>query len=372
MTLMVKDLVARLDVMAPPHLALPGDIVGLELGDPRSIVKRVRLALDVSEDVVCAACEGELLIAHHPLFFTPPTAIVENEPLGALVAKAVRKKLHIYSLHSNYDRAPDGVSQALGRALSLPLLEACPLQEDGVENWLKLVVFVPVGHEDRMREELSKAGAGQLGRYSACTFQTPGTGTFRAEDGASPFVGELGQLEKVSELRLETILPVSRQKAVLAAMHSAHPYEEVAYDLYPLVRPRTPVGLGLFTVLDEPVSLEDLLQACAGLLPGGGLRYTGRANTCYRRVALCGGSGGTMIAPALARGAEILISGDFRYHDWEKAAAGGLDLIDAGHSATEWPAIVALRDRLQEWLNKEGQSLELILHPPLAPWSIMP
>ena len=363
----VKKIISYMEELAPRSLALPGDPVGLQLGNPETELSKVLVALDPDEAAVAEAFSvgAEMLVTHHPLFYHKLSSIDESLPAGALITSAIRKGLSIFSAHTNYDLARQGVSHQLAQRLGFSTEEAGVLEATGSEELLKLVVFVPAGHEDNIRNVLAGAGAGQIGRYSHCTFQTSGIGTFLPLDGAKPFIGRSGQLEKADELRLETILPAHRREVVVEALLNAHPYEEVAYDLYPLVLKGRDFGLGLIIDLDEPLTLDRILQICRDRLTAADLRYHAPLKKTYKKVALCGGSGGSLIENAARQAADLFISGDFRYHDLKTAHALGIALIDAGHDATEWPGVVYLRQYLADQLKRDGYITEVKLQAPV-------
>ncbi len=359
----VKRIGAYLEELAPKSIALQGDPVGLQLGNPDAGVDKALVALDPDGATVEEAAKlgANLLVTHHPLFYHRLSSIDESLPAGALVARAIRDGLSIYCAHTNYDTAPGGVSYRLAEALGFPVEGSTVLEVTGSEQLLKLVVFVPCGHEDLVRDALAVAGAGHIGNYSHCTFQVSGTGTFKAGDSANPFLGSRGQLERVDEYRLETILPATRRSTVVKALIDAHPYEEVAYDLYPLNIEGRAIGLGLLLELTEPCRFEDLVSLCRDRLHAPSLRVRSFGKKEISRLAICGGSGGSLIEHAVRGGADILVSGDFRYHDFKLAEACGLSLIDAGHAATEYPGVVYLQEFLKKRLREEGYDTAVLL-----------
>lgn len=365
----VKDLVSYMETLAPASIALSGDPVGLQLGCPEAALSKVLVAMDPDREAVEeAAGEGaEMLVTHHPLFYSKFSSINESRPGGALVAGAIRNSLNIFCAHTNYDIAPEGVSFQLARALALPVDRARVIEKTGNEQLLKLVVFIPEGHEGPVLEALTGAGAGQIGHYSHCSFQVHGTGTFKPGDNTNPFIGSRGNLEKVEETRLETILPATRCKAAIAKLIEAHPYEEVAYDLYPLNVEGRSIGLGLLITLEQPLSLEQLIQTCSKNLSAGNLRFWTGGKTMCSRIALCGGSGGSIIDQAADLSADVYISGDFSYHDLKKAQALGLAVIDAGHDATEMPGMLYLQTYLSRCLKADGYNTEVSLHSTVSP-----
>lgn len=359
----VKKIIDYMEELAPSVNAMPGDPVGLQLGNPEAGVKKILVSLDPDQTALEEAAEigAEMIVSHHPLFYNKLTSINENHPTGFLVASAIKKGLNIFSAHTNYDAAPNGVSYQLARALGFPVDQATVLEASGSEHFLKLVVFIPAGYEDRVRSALAEAGAGQIGDYSHCTFQLSGTGTFMPHQGTTPFIGSQGRMEKVDEIRLETILPFSNKEKVIRALVEAHPYEEVAYDLYPLVLEGSQIGLGLIFSLEKPISLEQLIDKCRHSLHAGSLRYWATGKNNFSRVALCGGSGGSLIANAAEQQAEIFISGDFGYHDLKNAQSRRLALIDAGHDATEWPGVFYLKSYLTERLKADNYKTGVFL-----------
>ncbi len=363
MPVAVKKVASILEELAPVSAALPGDSVGLQLGNPDAEVAKILVALDPDQAAVEEAISigAALLVTHHPFFYHKLSSINESFPEGALVAKAIRNKLNIYSAHTNYDIVPQGVTFQLAKTLRLPVENAEVLEVIDHDRLLKLVFFVPVGHEDDVREAISAAGAGHIGSYSHCTFQIRGTGTFMPGEKTDPYIGERGQLEKVDELRLETVIPVSRRSEIIEKLTNAHPYEEVAYDLYPLDLESKAYGLGLVLETDEPFSMQQLLQLCRDRLDLNILRHWPAGKNLFKRIALCGGSGGSLIGHAFQKKADILISGDFRYHDLKQAEGLGLALIDAGHDATERPGVVYLRQYLEKKLTADGLEAEVCL-----------
>ncbi len=352
----VKTVIAYMEELAPSSIAMSGDPVGLQIGHPEAEVKKILAALDPDHYAVKEAEEvgAEMLVTHHPLFYHQVASINESLPTGNLAAAVLRKRMHIFSAHTNYDIAPRGVNYRLAEALGLPADQGQVVEVTGNEQLLKLVVFIPAGHEDRVRDAIAEAGAGKMGNYSHCTFQLPGTGTFMPGEGTDPYIGTRYELEKVDELRMETILPATKKQEVIKALIEAHPYEEVAYDLYPLALEGRNIGLGLYFDLEKPVSLEYLIDKCKGVLKAEPLRCWDAGKSSFSRIAVCGGSGGSLIEQAARLGAEAFVSGDFRYHDLKLAQSHGLALVDAGHDATEWPGVANIRAYLEERLKADG------------------
>lgn len=349
----VDIIINYLEELAPLYLAAEWDNSGLQIGNPEHKVSTALVALDLEQQVLAEALgrQAQLVITHHPLWLKPPSKIDESRPQGSLIAGIIRNNINVYSAHTNLDLAL--VNRMLADLVGLAQTDREAVEVAFEDKLLKLVAFIPEGYEDKVRQALAEAGAGWIGRYSHCTFQVPGTGTFKPLDHTSPFIGQPGRLEKVPELRLETILPVSLREKVVAALLSVHPYEEVAYDLYPLHRPGKQLGFGLLGLLNPPLKMEDILKRCAERLGTAGLKYwlpAGGDTLAFRRVAVGSGSGGSLVEPAARKGAELLITGDIRYHDLLAASSYGMALIDAGHFWTEWPAVGYLTEYLRKRL----------------------
>lgn len=349
-----SDIVSFIEEFAPPEWALDGDPSGMQWGDLKRKTEAVLVALDFSEEVLEEALQlgASFIFTHHPYLFHPLRKIDFANRREALVARALKEGITLYAAHTNLDVAPGGVSQVLGDLFGLK--EMKPLCLTGRDELEKLVVFVPQGHEDQVRSALAGAGAGFLGNYSHCTFQVAGTGTFLPEEGASPFIGARGALEKVAEYRLETIFPRRIRDSVLDALIAAHPYEEVAYDVYALKNEGQVWGLGRFGAFEKPLPLQELVQRCRELLGHVPVKVAGDTEKMIAKAAVLGGSGSDYVRHALQSGADVFISGDIKYHDAQEAVLSGLAVIDAGHEATERPVLPVIGEFLRKKITEEG------------------
>lgn len=355
-----KMIFGIVEKLAPAGLAMEWDNCGLQVGDPEAEVTGILLALDADLDVCREAAEKncQLIITHHPLFFKQLKQINLQSSQGELVAALIKNGIALYSAHTNLDSAGGGVNDCLAGLLGLE--RTSPLKAAGPEGFLKFVVFVPSGHEDRVREAVCRAGAGWIGNYSDCTFQTLGTGTFRPRERTNPFIGKQGELEKVEEIRLETIVPERLAPGVVEAVLEAHPYEEVAYDLYPLKIKNTGAGLGRIGELKHPVTLGQMAAEVKKILGLTHVRAGGDAGGTIARVALCGGSGADLWPLARAAGADVLITGDVGYHPARDMVQSGFSFIDAGHYGSEKVVLPALKEFLEE--NCRLRELEVRVH----------
>jgi len=340
--MLVSDVVGAVEGLAPTALAEDWDNVGLQVGDPAAGVRRVLVALTPLPEVFDEAEElgANLLLLHHPLIFRPLKRLDPSLYPGDLVSRALRRGIAVLAAHTNYDAAPGGVSVALAEALGLSDADRVVAPRGSMR---KIVVFVPEENVEVVADALAGAGAGEIGAYTHCTFRTPGTGTFFGGEGTNPHLGERGQLERVEEVRLETVVPAHLAHRAAAAARAAHPYEEPALDTYPVEGRPQGCGYGRVGLLDEPLATEALREHVSERL-GSEARLVagGRPGREVARVAVLGGSGGSFVREAAASGAEAYVTGDLSYHDALLAESLGLVAIDAGHAPTELPSLEPL------------------------------
>ena len=358
-TARIQDLVGLLHSFFPPNLAEDWDNSGLQVGDPAAEVRRVLVALDPSPAALERAAElgAEALLTHHPLLLKPIRSLTPSDETGRVLLGAARQGVAVLCAHTNLDRAADGLNDWLAGRLGIA--EPRPLAR-GDADLLKLVVYVPAGHEEVVAEALFAAGAGRIGAYDRCSFRVAGTGTFRPGEGTSPFLGRQGETEEAAELRLETILPRSLVARAVDKMTRAHPYEEVAYDLLPLANRRADVGLGRIGRLPESRTLDEFATQVKEALGCRALRVVGEAGARVARAAVCGGSGASLLAEASRQGADVLVTGDLKYHEARLAESLGVMVIDAGHFATERIVVPELVQRLAGPAGQRGLNIEFL------------
>ena len=344
-----------------PRRAESWDAVGLVCGDPDDNIDHVLLAVDALPATVAEAMRvgAELLVSHHPLLLAPVHGVPADDPKGALVHRMIRAGIAHYVAHTNADVADPGVSDALGDLLGLGNLR--PLEPQAHDPDDKLVVFVPLADLVRVVDALAAAGAGRIGNYERCAWSATGIGTFRPEPGATPFAGQVGAVSEVAEARVEMVVPRGLRGDVLQALRAAHPYEEPAFDLYArLPEPTTSVGIGRVGELPAPTTLRGLVDLAARALPPTtwGVRAAGRPDRRVRTVAVCGGSGGSLIEAARAAGADAYLTADLRHHPAVEAVSergpDAMGLVDAAHWATEAPWLSAVAARLRTRFAQEG------------------
>jgi dinuclear metal center YbgI/SA1388 family protein len=345
----VAQITEAVERIAPLSLAEEWDNCGLQVGDPEAEANRVLIALTPLPEVFEESDEkgADFLLFHHPLIFEPLKAIVTSSYPGGLLARAIRNGLAVYAAHTSYDAAPTGVSVALARTLGLggPLRVLSPR---GAVR--KLVVFVPEENVDAVAKALAEVGAGVIGDYTECTFRTQGTGTFRGGEGANPYLGEKGRLEQVEEVRIETVVPAHTVGRAVDAATTAHPYEEVALDVYPVEGSPEGCGYGRVGTLPERLTAGELREHVSESL-GFPSRLVADPGRRIETLAVLGGSGGSFIPEAATSGAHAYVTGDVDYHDALLAESLGLAVIDAGHAATELPSVGQLALHLTELVD---------------------
>ncbi len=326
--------------------------MGLQVGDPAAPADRIMISLDPGRDALEAAVANgcKLLLTHHPFIFNPLKRISFAEPMGELIALAIRHELAVVSLHTNLDIAPGGVNDLLAELLGVTA--HAPLKVTNREDLVKLAVFVPRGSEDPVLEALF-GFSGFIGNYRDCSFRAPGIGTFKPLEGAHPQSGTVGTRESAEEIRIEVLLRKGDLSAAVNALMKAHPYEEPAFDLYPLLNKGGTTGLGRIGMLREETTLAEFAAVVKERLGLAGLRYVGAAGRMVRKVALCGGSGASLLRDAWRQGADLLVTGDVKYHEAREAEMLGLALLDAGHFATEIPMVRGVAALLRKELEKK-------------------
>ena len=344
----VADIVGIINKIAPVRLAEAWDNPGLQVGDPTGEVTRVMVALDPTPAVIDSALEKscQLLVTHHPLIFKPLKSISTVTALGTSIQKAIKGGLSIVSLHTNYDIASSGLNDLLAGKIGLS--HSVPLKVTFACELVKLVVFVPVGHVEQLRSALFSFTARQ-GNYRDCSFAADGVGTFTPLEGAEPFAGTIGVMATAHEERLELLIERGQLPRAIKALLTAHPYEEPAFDVYPLLNEGEKLGLGRVGRLPEPTTLAEYADQLKKILSAPTLRYVGDPTAKISKVALCSGSGASLLREAARAGADLLVTGDVKYHEARDAEDLGLALIDAGHFATE----IIMVDEITERLGRE-------------------
>lgn len=335
MSVRCGEITGFLEGIAPLQLAENWDNVGLILGDPEQEVEKVMVCLDVTSKAVDEAVKAgiDLIVSHHPLIFEGLKRLNFDHYKARTINKLIKNDIGVYCAHTNLDTAHGGVNDILAARLKLANLSSLNRYKE--EMLYKLAVFVPQENADEVRDAVSSAGAGWIGNYSDCTFMVKGVGTFKPLTGTNPYIGSVGNLEKVDEYRLETIVPQNRLNKVIHAMLKAHPYEEVAYDLYKLELTGDEYGLGKVGFLETPLNLEGFIKHVKMCLSIGSVRVIGSIDREIKKVGVfCGSFDGNWTG-VIKEGIDVLVTGDLKYHTAVDALEMGLCIVDAGHFGTE-------------------------------------
>ena len=357
----VRDISRLMEALYPPYIAEEWDNVGLQIGSYANQVKKIMVTLEADKEIVSEAIKQQidLIITHHPLFFKPVKAINFDNPQGDIIRNLIQHNISLYAAHTNLDAGSTGLNQYLAEKLELQNITL--LDASYSETLYKLVVYVPQDYEVQVRQSITDAGAGHIGKYSHCTFRMPGTGTFLPREGSQPFIGVTGQLEEVVEIRLETIVPQKKLDQVLAAIKKNHPYEEVAYDIYPLVNQDLSYSPGRIGVLPESMNLRKFCEHVKQKLAINNLRVVGDEQDMVNKIALVSGSGAGFINAAHRNGCDLLLTGDVKYHEAKDAQALGLKIADAGHQQMERLMAPLLAEQLRAGCAAKGYAPEIII-----------
>ena len=345
-----ERIVKIIEDWAPKSIAWEKDNVGLQVGSLRRDVSNILLCLDVNEDVVDEAVKRKcnLIISHHPLLFRPLKKLdVEKDKGSRIIEKLIKKDITLYSAHTNLDFTKEGVSFQLAKKLGLKNQK---FLQNLSSNQNKISVFVPINFADKVAEAMHNAGAGKSGEYSDCSFRSSGTGYFKGSEKSNPSFGVKGKLEKVDEVKIEVLVNSFDVSKVLAAMKQAHPYEEVAYDVYPLVNENLNYGMGVIGILENELSEKQFLNLVSKSLKIKNFRFTKGLNSKIKKIAVCGGSGSDLLDTAIKSGVDAFVTADVKYHTFQDAENKIL-LIDAGHYETEIHALEEIKKRLEKSLS---------------------
>jgi dinuclear metal center YbgI/SA1388 family protein len=355
----LADIEKFFEEWAPRWTAWERDNVGIQIGRRSRKVSSLLIALDVTPEIIEEAVtrKTDLIVTHHPLLFRPPSSISDSDVVGTMVLSLAEKRIALFSAHTNLDSAAGGVSYTLAQALGI----AKPVFLMPLKNTLvKIAVFVPERQADAVAAAMASSGAGVIGEYQSCSFRMTGKGTFQGSARSSPALGKALRREEVSEVRLEMIVPRSRVTAVVAAMKSAHPYEEVAYDLYTLENGNPNVGMGAIGELSKPMALRAFLSRVKRTLHATSIRFSGSVSQTVKRVAVCGGSGSELLEDAIRANADVFVTADVRYHGFH-SASGRIALVDAGHYETEHIVLNSIAERLRSWAKARNEKLVVTL-----------
>jgi len=352
----IKDIISLLEEWTPLQYQEDYDNSGLQVGNPENMLTGIVVCLDVNEKIIDFALENNsnLIISHHPLIFKPIKCIASYSEQDKMIVSAIKNDLCIYSLHTNLDNSTKGINFRIGEMLELTGFEILK----PISSLLyKIVVFCPdvkladgIAVPEKVRQAMFDAGAGNIGEYDSCSFNSGGLGTYRGSAITNPFIGEQGILESQKEIKIETIVPEHLLKKVITAMLSTHPYEDVAYDIFELKNENKTAGAGLVGSLISPMNVKAFLNYLKEKLNLSQLRHSSMLNRNIERVAICSGSGSFLINEAIKKRADVFITADLKYHDFF-TAENKILLIDIGHYESEIFSIELISDFLKEKIS---------------------
>lgn len=342
----VKDITEYLETIAPRAYQESYDNSGLLTGELSQEITGALVTLDCTEEVVNEAIgkKCNLIIAHHPIIFKGLKKITGSNYVERTIIKAIRNNIAIYAIHTNLDNVHTGVNKKIAEKIGLKNLKVLVPKEDTLT---KLVTFIPKAHTEKVLQALYHAGAGQIGDYKNCSFQTEGTGTFMPTGDANPHTGQLNKQELVEEDRAEVIFATHLESSIIHILKAVHPYEEVAYYLTRLSNLNQEVGSGMIGELEpqEPIEFLKRLKSSMNLTA---IRHTRLLDKKVKKVAVCGGSGSFLLPQAIRAGADFLVTADFKYHEFFDAD-GKITISDIGHYESE----IFTKELLGEILNKK-------------------
>ena len=333
LTMKLSDLCSYLDSAVPLSFQEGYDNSGLQVGLPEKEISSALVTLDITELVIDEAIQKgcDIIVSHHPLIFSSIKKITGRSPSDRILIRAIKNDIAVYSSHTNLDMVSYGVSKKMAQKLGLENVRVLQTLKNRL---VKLVTFVPEDHLDKVRDAIFNAGAGVIGNYDRCGFAVTGTGSFKAGEDTNPFAGEKGKLHFEKEVRFETILFSHLKEKVIKALLDTHPYEEVAYDIYPIENDNIDFGLGCFGYFQKPVSENDFLGLISSVFGAPGIRYSRLTGKPVKKVALCGGSGASLLNDAIMCRADAFVTADIKYHAFYEAENRIL-LVDCGHYETE-------------------------------------
>ena len=342
----ISDITDHLETFAPVYLQESYDNAGLITGNKNWDCTGVITTLDATEEIVDEAINKKcnMIVAHHPIIFKGLKQLNGKNYVERTILKAIKNDITIYAIHTNLDNVKKGVNKKIAEKLELQNLQVLQPRENVLK---KLVTFAPTDKAEDLRKALFATGAGELGKYSECSFNTEGTGTFKPLEGADPFVGEVGKRHEEKEVKIEVIFPSYLQTQITRTMMDAHPYEEVAYDIIPLGNYLSDVGSGLIGELEKPIDEKEFLQKLKLAFGLKVVRHTQLLNKKIEKIAVCGGAGSFLIPVALSSKADAFVTADIKYHEFFDADNKML-LADIGHYESEQYTIDLLYDILRE------------------------
>ena len=359
----IKEITNYLESVAPLHYQESYDNAGLLVGDANREIDAALITLDCTEEVVEEAIENNcnLIIAHHPIIFSGLKKITGQNYVERTIIKAIKNDIAIYAIHTNLDNIKTGVSAKIAEILGV---ENCKILSPKKDLLRQLAVYCPVSDTEKVKEALFQAGAGDIGNYDECSFSAKGEGTFRANEGCDPHIGNIGERHTEKEEKIEVIFPKYKENTIISALKQAHPYEQVAYQIYILDNIYENVGAGIVGELAQKVDTNRFLEMLKTKMQTDCIRHTKLVKNQIKRVAICGGSGSFLLSNAICEKADIFITADFKYHEFFD---GENDIIiaDIGHFESEQFTKDLIYDLLSKKFSKFAVRLSKVNTNPI-------
>jgi len=342
----INEVISFLEIIAPPSLQETYDNAGLITGDQNWECKGMLISLDATEEVIHEAIKKKcnLIVSHHPIIFSGLKKINGKNYVEKAIIAAIKNDIAVYAIHTNLDNIITGVNGKIASLIGLENISVLSQKENILK---KLYTFVPHHSADKVRTAIFKAGGGQIGKYAECSFNSAGEGTFKAGEGANPFVGKIGEQHKEEEIKVEVIFPSYLEKKILQSLFDAHPYEEVAYDIISLENKFSGIGSGIIGEMQTPEDETDFLQRLKKIFNLKIIKHTKLKGKKVKKVAVCGGAGSFLISKALAEKADFFITSDIKYHEFFDAN-GRMVIADIGHYESEQFTINLLQEVLEQ------------------------
>ncbi len=350
----IDEIIKHLESFAPLSLQESYDNAGLITGNKNWLCSGLICTLDATEDVIleAKAKNCNLIVAHHPIVFKGLKKFNGNNYVEKAIITALKNDIAIYAIHTNLDNVVNGVSGRMAHLLGLKNISVLSPQKNSLK---KLTVFIPTEKAEHLRNALFQAGAGHIGNYSHCSFNSEGVGTFRANEDATPYIGNVGETHFEKETKLEIIFPFYLESLIVHEMKAAHPYEEVAYDIVSLDNEQKQVGSGVIGEYDMQMDEMSFLKLLKEKFNLQIIRHTRLLGKPVNKIALCGGAGSFLIGNALAKEADFFISSDIKYHEFFDAN-DRMVIADIGHFESEQFTI----DQLYEILHHKFPTFAIL------------
>lgn len=346
----IKTVINFLNEVAPPSLQESYDNAGLIVGDFNEECTGVLVCLDSTEEIIeeAIARNCNMVVAHHPIVFSGLKKITGKNYVERTIIKAIKNDIAIFAIHTNLDNMMDGVNFKFAQKLGLKNVQILAPKKNLLN---KIAVFCPLSHVEQVKKAMFDSGAGEIGNYDNCSFQSEGVGSFRPLEKSDPFKGKKGSLHQEKEVKIEVIVSNWKTNSIVSSMLNAHPYEEVAYDVVSLVNSNKNIGAGMIGELEIPLLSKDFLEGVKAKMNVSMIRHTSLVKKQIKTVAICGGSGSFLLSKAIAKGADVFITGDFKYHEFFDAD-GQIIIADIGHYESEFYTCELLHEKLKEKFSK--------------------